>query len=560
MSLLWFLWRSSKGIRRSRATVVFVIIAGIISGGSNALLIALINSGINGRGGRAVIWAFVGVCVLLPLMRFLSQAFLARLTADIVYELRLSLCRRLFSVPLRVLEEHGQHRILATLTDDIPVITNALVTIPLICMHLAIVGACLVYMAYLSWPVLIGALAFMGLGVLSYHLAVRKASQYFRLARDHWDSLMKHFGALTQGTKELKLHRARREAFLADSLQSTASALRRYNVVGSIIFTAASSCGQSLVFALVGFLIFLAPNLGTIDRSVLTGYTLTILYLMTPLEVILNALPAWSRAGIAAQKIERLGVMLTEKSTEIMDIRAQDNIASWKSLELTGVSHSYKSGGKNDVFVLGPLSLRFQPGELVILMGGNGSGKTTLVKLITGLYTPEAGEIRLDGQPVTEESRESYRQLFSAVFSDFYLFDSLLGLERDELDADADQYLRRLQLDQVVEIEKGKLSTTELSQGQRKRLALLTAYLEDRPFYVFDEWAADQDPYFKDVFYNTLLPELKARGKTALVISHDDRYYHVADKIIKLDCGRIEYERTVPSPERLSRRPAPVPA
>jgi putative ATP-binding cassette transporter len=68
---------------------------------------------------------------------------------------------------------------------------------------------------------------------------------------------------------------------------------------------------------------------------------------------------------------------------------------------------------------------------------------------------------------------------------------------------------------------------------------LLTAYIEDRPIYVFDEWAADQDPFFKRVFYYNFLPELKARGKAVLVISHDDRYYNVADRIIRLDCGSV---------------------
>jgi putative ATP-binding cassette transporter len=94
-------------------------------------------------------------------------------------------------------------------------------------------------------------------------------------------------------------------------------------------------------------------------------------------------------------------------------------------------------------------------------------------------------------------------------------------------------------------VRDGVLSTINVSQGQRKRLALLTAYLEDRAIYLFDEWAADQDPVFKEIFYHQLLPELKARGKTVIVISHDDRYYHVADRIIKLDYGRIEYDRKV---------------
>ena len=186
--------------------------------------------------------------------------------------------------------------------------------------------------------------------------------------------------------------------------------------------------------------------------------------------------------------------------------------------------------------------MRFRTGELVFLVGGNGSGKSTLAKIISGLYVPEAGEIRLDGQVITDKNRDDYRQLFSAVFSDFYLFENLLGLYTKDLDAQAGMYLEQLHLSHKIKVMDGALSTTAVSQGQRKRLALLTAYLENRPFYLFDEWASDQDPHFKDVFYTKLLPDLKARGKTALVITHDDRYFHLADRIIKLDYGQIDPE------------------
>src|SRR5262249_44489961 len=148
---------------------------------------------------------------------------------------------------------------------------------------------------------------------------------------------------------------------------------------------------------------------------------------------------------------------------------------------------------------------------------------------VVGLYAPTSGEVRLNGRPLIDSDRERYRQLFSVVFSDAYVFEHLLGMKNADIGSQISAYLDRLELAQEVRVEHGKLSTTELSRGQRKRLALLTAYLEDRPIYVFDEWAADQDPRFKALFYTQLLPELKARGKAVLVISHDDRYFHVAD-------------------------------
>jgi putative ATP-binding cassette transporter len=174
-------------------------------------------------------------------------------------------------------------------------------------------------------------------------------------------------------------------------------------------------------------------------------------------------------------------------------------------------------------------------------VGGNGSGKSTLAKLIAGLYAPESGQVWWDGEPLTEQTTDAYRQLFSAVFSDFYLFERILGLQLDNLDERAQQYLEKLQLEHKVQVNEGVLSTLELSQGQQKRLALLTAYLEDRSIYLFDEWASDQDPFFREIFYKQILLELKQRGKTVLVISHDDRYFHLADQLIKLEYGqRVE--------------------
>lgn len=243
-------------------------------------------------------------------------------------------------------------------------------------------------------------------------------------------------------------------------------------------------------------------------------------------------------------KIDALGLSLSaaaasdqEGSTRIP--ATELDLRGWRRLDLVGLTHHYAREGDERPFRLGPIDLTFRPGEVTFLVGGNGSGKTTLALLLLGLYRPESGRILLDGVPIDDSNREAYRQLFSTVFSDFHLFDSLLGLEQDNLDGVARVYLERLQLDTKVRIEGGSFSTQALSQGQRKRLALLTAYVEDRPFYLFDEWAADQDPLFRKVFYTELLPDLKARGKAVLVITHDDRYFSRADRCVRLDVGRL---------------------
>ncbi|NER81775.1 MAG: cyclic peptide export ABC transporter, partial [Leptolyngbya sp. SIO1D8] len=207
------------------------------------------------------------------------------------------------------------------------------------------------------------------------------------------------------------------------------------------------------------------------------------------------------------------------------------------------ITHTYRTDQGDSEFTLGPVDLTVHPGELIFVIGGNGSGKSTLAKLLTGLYQPQTGSIWLDDQQINADNQTWYRQHFAVVFSDFYLFERLLGFDSSADDIRAHAYLKKLQLDHKVSIDHGQFSTTALSQGQRKRLTLLTAYLENRPIYLFDEWAADQDPTFKNIFYTQFLPDLKAQGKTIFVISHDDHYFHLADRVIKLDYGQVEYDQ-----------------
>lgn len=542
MKLILFLLRSSPRM------VTLAVAAGLVAGAGNTGLLVLVDRALSDPSavGSREAWGFVGLCVVMLAGRAASSVLLSRLARGTVYELRMNLCRRFLAAPLRRLEEMGAPPVLAALTDDVTMIANALVGLPLLCINFAVVATCMLYLWWLAWQVFACVVGFMAFGVLSYYAPLLKGQRYLAASRRQWDVLFGHFRALTEGVKELKLHRARRGVFLSDQLEGTAQELRRAGSAGDTVFALVSSWGQLLVFVLIGLLVFAAPGLlPGVDARTLTGYSLVVLYMVLPLEIIISTLPVLGRANVALRNVERLGLSLEADAPEFAAAASAAAPARYERLELVGVEHAYRREGDESSFTLGPLSLSFHPGELVFLIGGNGSGKTTLAKLLTGLYAPEAGEVRLDGRPVGDETREEYRQLFSVVFSDFYLFENLHGLRSPQLDARAREYLVSLQLDTRVKVSDGVLSTVALSQGQRKRLALLTAYLEDRPFYVFDEWAADQDPLFKEVFYLRLLPALKAQGKTVLVISHDDRYYHVADYVIKLDGGKVERCRAV---------------
>jgi len=176
---------------------------------------------------------------------------------------------------------------------------------------------------------------------------------------------------------------------------------------------------------------------------------------------------------------------------------------------------------------------------VVFLTGGNGSGKSTLLHLIAGLLHPESGTLALDEVKIdTPTARAGYRELFSSVFVDYHLFDRMYGLEHIA-DAEVNRLIDHMGMRDVTRFEKGQFTTLNLSTGQKKRLALIVSILEDRPILLLDEWSAEQDVLFRDRFYNALIPELAAAGKTIIAVTHDDKYWSVADRVMKFEMGRM---------------------
>ena len=531
----------------SRTLILLSTIAGIIAGVSGAILMALINARVAGTaaGLNPTVRMFVAFAALVLISTAISGFLCTYLTQRIGFELRLQICRKLLATPLRLTEEIGAHNILAALTQDVSNIISAIVRVPSFCINAAVVLSGFIYLGMLSPPMLLVLVVFLVVAIATYIIPQRYAWRNMFLAREEYSTLVNHFRSLISGAKELKLHRARRMDFLMDVLEASVVSLRRHSFVSESIYVMLSSWRQVLFFIFIGLIMFGMPGLtGQVDLRVLTGYTLTVLYIWGPLQSLVGTIPAFTQANISLQQLEKLGLSLSITDTTETPVDAGMK-SDWQQLELRGVTHTYYQEREAGNFMLGPIDLIIGRGELIFITGSNGSGKTTFAKLLCGLYAPESGEILLDGVPVTNENRDDYRQHFSVLFAEFHLFEQLLGLKNPGLDDMVRDYLIRLQLEHKVEVKDGKLSTTELSYGQRKRLGLLIAYLEDRPIYIFDEWAADQDPYFREIFYRKMLPELKAKGKTVIVISHDDRYYNVAERRIKLEFGKLEYDQTM---------------
>lgn len=535
MKLLRFLVRYSPGM------VIWTSLAALLSGACNAGLIAMINTVLTrpARPGTALLAGFAALGLGRILTNAAAQVTLSHFSQATTARLRRDLVRKILDVPLRQLEELGTPRIMVTLTEDIMEITQATLSIPIFAVNFAVLLGGALYLAWLSFTVLLGIGALMLVGAVTYRLLIRSGFGHLGAAREGQDRLFQHFRSLTEGIKELKLHRMRRAAFVTEDIAAATSTCQRHNVAAELRFIVAQNWNQLLFLVLIGLILFVLPRIENLSPQTLTGYIIATLYLMGPLSGLLGSLSVFSRANVSLHKIEQLGLTLASAPSDLRPSSSSSPAMPFSGLELVQVTHHYHREREDDHFLLGPIDLAFRPGELVFLVGGNGSGKSTLAKVIAGLYPPAGGEIRLNGAAIGDHNRDDYRQCFSAVFADYHLFDRILGGSATGTDESARRYLELLHLDHKVGVKDGVFSTTQLSQGQRKRLALLCAYLEDRPFYLFDEWASDQDPLFKEIFYTRLLPELRARHKAVLVITHDDRYFSLADRLIKLDYGKI---------------------
>jgi putative ATP-binding cassette transporter len=529
-------------LRASRGVVIVSVVAGLAAGTCGVGLIALIRDELARETARpgALAWAFAALCIVVAGARVAAQLAIIRLGQGAVAELGVHLVRRILQLPLRAFEAIEPAAFLAALTEDIAIIANALVGLPHLCINVPIVIACLAYIGWLSPPIFVGGVAFAVLAIAAYVALTARGIRAMHRARARQDAVVGHFRTAIAGFRELKLHRGRRAAFLAESLEPDVARARAEMVGGLTAFAIADGWGQTAFFAFIGLLLFAAPQLVAVPRPTLVSAVLVVLYLMTPLDVILTCVPALGRARASLRKIETLLPEL-ERQAEPEPARSvpagpPDAI---ESIGLEGATFTYHDAHEDRGFTLGPLDLTLRRGEIVVLAGGNGSGKTTLVKLLSGLYRPDSGAVRVDGRTVDNAESEAHRRLFSVVFADGHVFPDLRGLADDPIDQEAHSGIERLGLAPLVSVTDGVFSTLDLSQGQRRRLALLAAWLEDRPFCILDEWAANQDPAFKQLFYGKLLPEMRAAGRGLLVISHDEDYFDVADRVIRLHEGRV---------------------
>ncbi|NRZ58019.1 cyclic peptide transporter [Clostridium beijerinckii] len=523
--------------KKDDKSIFILSMLSVVSGFGNALVIFTINMAIDSSNDmkiKLLVYFVLGI-ILYVYGQKIMRGKLIEVTNEIVYSKRMEIVKYLLKSPYNQFEKIEKGRIQSTLNNDTETISRfANILISGVTSTITLI-ACFTYLGFINIYALLLSIIIILLIASIYYLVGIYANKIAEESRDLQNIFFKFINDLIGGFKELSLNGKRKNEFEVD-LEKSCDKYRVKKGQSALAFANMFVIGEMLFTLAIGFIALIFPLiLRNLESTNVASYVFILLYMTGPVHGILDTIPNAIEVKISFKRINDLLEQIYNSKGKEYDELFQyegNNI----NLKLNDVEYFYDNNDEKS-FKVGPINYEFNTGEIIFIIGGNGSGKSTLAKLITGLYAPSKGSITLNNNKISEVL---LNENYSAVFGDFYLFDKLYGIDHRGKEKEIQKYLELLQINNKVEIVDGKFSTTKLSTGQKKRLALLISYLEDRPIYLFDEWAADQDPEFRLFFYDTLLPKLKRSGKCVIAITHDDRYFDMADKIIKMEFGKLK--------------------
>jgi putative ATP-binding cassette transporter len=507
----------------------------VIAAISETALLATLLSGSQLIQGQPYDTHFIVFILAVALYAITAREFKKRL--HILFEERIATIRRQVMERVRTtdlysFEQIGAEYLYTALTFDVKAVSDLSHTVAATAYAGFLLFGVLLYLAILSEYTLLLVLGIGGLVGFFYGYNQSLIRQITQQVREQETQMIETVRHLLDGFKELRLNDKKSDDFFYNSLKQHLSQVRQLRLQRSRYFLNSYSLTYGLWKVLIIIPVLIIPLVGAFSHNILTTFLGIILFI--PTNYLVEEVPRIILAGISMQRLYRLEQTLDTMTPESPPPEGPAEPVEFEELSYRNIRFHYEdSDGR--AFTLGPLDFALRAGEIVFITGGNGSGKTTFLKVLTGLYYPDGGQILLNRQ---EGHIQQLRSLFSPVFNDFHLFDRLYGSA--EIDtARINELLAIMRLESKVQFTENQFNTLQLSTGQRKRLALICAMMEQKPIYVFDEWAAEQDPHFRKYFYLTLLPQFKAQGKTVLAITHDDQYFHAADRVVKMEYGRF---------------------
>ncbi|WP_404384208.1 cyclic peptide export ABC transporter [Caenispirillum salinarum] len=517
---------------------------GALSGSSNAAVLAVINHAAasldeKGEMMRSLIMFVAAIALYVVSQKWLLTTA-TRASEVTVHKLRERIVERIRRAELQDMERLSSAEIYATVSREAKALAE---TVPLLMVSgqaLIMTVFVVIYIAWLSMTAFFLLLGTVVAGALIHLARSKEVARQFAETDRLEGELVDGFRDMLDGFKEVKMN-STRSAELGDMLSRLSSRLTDRKVETAGLFAGNLVASQVAFFIMIGVMVFVVPKMADIGIDKVGMITTAALFLMGPISNVVSGVPLLTRANASANamlKVEAELRELEQPETGSYDPFSDD----FDMVRLRDVTFSHASGRGDapgeHAFHVGPVNLEIRKCEVLFITGGNGSGKSTLLKLMTALYHPDGGAVMLDERRVTPENAQSYRDRFCVIFSDNHLFRELYGVETVDWD-EAMELLHLLEMDHKVRLVDRRFSTVSLSGGQRKRLALIAAMLEKRPICVFDEWAADQDPYFRWKFYREILPRLRDQGKTIIAVTHDDKYFDVADHRVHMEEGQL---------------------
>ena len=514
------------------AGIILIIAGGI----ANIVLINIVSNSLQSESDPlfSAPYLFISVLIAAFTLNVTAQWILEGIGHKIVYKIRDHLLRQVLQSDPEQFQRLDRSKIYNAFSKDILQILQAIEFTPYTLYGISlIVGGC-GYMLYLSWQLALVVLVALAITLIFCNKLVSLAEKMHLRDRGIQNSLVSAYGNIIDGHKELALNELRSKSVFDEVMTGPALESKETLTRAGRVISISSQLMGVLPIALIGLVLWGIYHLDVGAFHIGVNFAVILLFIRQPLGNLVHQVETIVLGRISLRHLANLELPFPAEMSPAHALNLQ-----WKTISIKNLVYRYFN---NENFTLGPIDFTVNRGELVFLVGSNGAGKSTLVKLLCGLLTPIQGEIHVDKETVCNSNRRQYRAMFSAVLSDFFLFDKILNRTASALN---DNYLAelldQLELDRVVSIDDGVFSTVSLSTGQRKRLAMLAACMEGRSILVLDEWAADQDPKFRKIFYEVILPQLKAKGLTLIVISHDDRYFHVADRLISLEGGNIAH-------------------
>ena len=532
-TLLSLLARETGDIRRD------LLVALLISAAANTGILIIINqataSAASGVGDLRLLGMFIVAMALYVVGLRFTFGVATRAIESMLAQIRQRLMRGIAHAELLALRQLREGRILQSISQDTVIISESqglLVAAAHSALMVAMTG---VYVLTVSWPAFLIVVAVIAAGVLLYLARTKELDQLAARSSGLEASFLGKMNDMIKGLQEVKLSTARRQALLGE-LDDVGQELCDVKVRTTSLYNANAIFSQTFFYALLAVIVFVLPALIDTFAPQAPKLLSSVLFIFGPLSTLITAIPSIGRADRAAASLLHLEDEIGRAAAPQPKEPVPAPLPMTESIECRGLQFHYP-GDAGETFGIGPIDLKLNRGEIVMFVGGNGSGKTTLLKVIAGLYTPSAGQLLFDGKPLPPNGQQRQREMFGAIFSDFHLFPRLYGIDADE--AAIATELEAMRLTDKLSYSEAGFSTRDLSTGQRKRVAMVVTLLENRSILIFDEWAAEQDPEFRAHFYEELLPELKAKGKTLLVATHDDRYFGVADMVVKMELGRL---------------------